>query len=106
MTYTRKGGIFCIIKSFKDKETEKLYNDLSTKKIPNNIKKIARRKLMLIDNVSSLQQLTIPPGNHLEALLGKQTGRWSIRINKQWRITFTPINGGSDYEDVAIEDYH
>lgn len=95
-----------MIKSFKDKETEKLYNDLPTRKIPNNIKKIVRRKLMLIDNASSLRELTIPPGSHLEALLGKQTGRWSIRINKQWRITFTPINGGSDYEDVAIEDYH
>ena len=61
---------------------------------------------MLIDAAASLMDLKSPPGNHLEALVGNRKGQWSIRINNQWRIIFTPINGGADYEDVSIVDYH
>ena len=55
---------------------------------------------------TSLNDLASPPSNHLEALTGNRNGYWSVRINDQWRITFVPINGGSDYMDVKIEDYH
>ena len=95
-----------MILSFKDKETEKIFSGLVSKKLPNNIQLKARLKLKLINLAKSLTDLSIPPGNRLEALKGKRIGEWSIRINIQWRITFTPINGGTDYDNVAIEDYH
>ena len=95
-----------MILSFKDKETEKIFSGLVSKKLPYNIQLKARLKLKLINLAKSLTDLSIPPGNRLEALKGKRIGEWSIRINIQWRITFTPINGGTDYDNVAIEDYH
>ena len=95
-----------MILSFKDKETEKIFSGLVSKKLPNNIQLKARLKLKLINLAKSVTDLSIPPGNRLEALKGKRIGEWSIRINIQWRITFTPINGGTDYDNVAIEDYH
>lgn len=93
-----------MIKSFKDKETEKIYNQVFSKKLPEAIQKIALRKLIMIDNASSLEDLKIPPNNHLEALQGDRKGQYSIRINNQYRICFR-------YEDnniynVEITDYH
>ena len=61
---------------------------------------------MYIDNAQSLNDLRKPASNHLEKLLGKYAGKWSIRINDQWRVCFVPINGGTDYIDVEIVDYH
>ena len=95
-----------MIKSFKDKETEKVFNQEFSKKLPVNIQRKALFQLIAINNARSLFQLVQPPSNHLEALTGKRLGEWSIRINRQWRITFIPINGGTDYIDVKIEDYH
>jgi len=95
-----------MIKSFKDKETEKIFNQDFSKKLPTDIQKRALMRLLAINQVTNLEQLVQPLSNHLEKLNGESPERWSIRINKQWRITFVPINGGSDYEDVGIEDYH
>ena len=98
--------IIGMIINFKDKETEKVYNQIFTKKLPNDIQRIALRKLIMIDSAETLNDLRVPPANHLEALSGDRLGQWSIRINDQWRICFIPINNGSDYTDVEIVDYH
>ena len=94
-----------MIKSFADKETEKIYNQFFSKKLPQNIQKIALRKLIMIDNAGCLRDLLIPPGNRLEALQGTREGQYSIRINDQYRICFR-LEGKNDFYDVAIIDYH
>lgn len=95
-----------MIRSFKDKETEKIYNQEFSKKIPVDIQRVALRKLMMIDNAEKLTDLKIPPANRLEALSGSRVGQWSIRINDQWRIVFIPSDGGKNYDNVEIVDYH
>lgn len=95
-----------MILSFGDKETEKVFNGEFSRKLPTTIQYIGNLKLKLINQASSLSDLIKPSSNHLESLSGKRTGEWSIRINKQWRITFTPIDGGKNYINVRIEDYH
>ena len=95
-----------MIRSFKDKESEKVFNQEYSKKLPTAIQKIALRKLMMIDASEKLSDLKIPPANHLEALGGDRVGQWSIRINNQWRIVFVPSEGGRNYDDVEIVDYH
>ena len=95
-----------MILSFKDKETEKIFNQEFSKKLPHDIQIRAFLLLIAIDRVKSLDELSHPPGNKLEALKGARAGEWSVRINKQWRITFTPVEGGKNYENVQIEDYH
>jgi len=72
--------------------------------LPNTIQKVALRKLMMIDNAKSLNDLRIPPNNRLEALYGDREGQYSIRINDQWRICFS-MNDGHFY-NVEIVDYH
>ena len=93
-----------MIKSFKDKENEKIYNQHFSKKLPNAIQKIALRKLMMIDNAETLQDLLVPPVNKLEALKGDRKGQHSIRINDQYRVCFKFKDG--DFYDVEITDYH
>ena len=95
-----------MILSFGDKETVKVFNQEFSKVLPINIQKIALRKLILIDNANSLIDLKAPPGNHLEKLTGHLIGKWSIRINDQWRICFVPLENGRNYSDVSIVDYH
>ena len=95
-----------MILSFLDKETEKVFHQEFSIKLPIDIQKTAVKKLMYIDNAQSLNDLRKPASNHLEKLLGKYAGKWSIRINDQWRVCFVPINGGADYIDVKIVDYH
>lgn len=95
-----------MIRSFADKETEKVFHQEFSKRIPHTIQKIALRKMMMINAAASLLDLKIPPANHLESLSGDRLGQWSIRINGQWRICFVPISDGSEYEDVEIVDYH
>lgn len=68
------------------------------------IQKVALRKLMLIDNAKSLEDLRVPPKNHLEQLVGDRKGQYSIRINDQWRVCFVENNG--HFYDVEIVDYH
>lgn len=95
-----------MIISFKDKETEKIFHQEFSSKLPIDIQNRALRKLICIDNASTINDLRSPPSNHLEKLDGDSKGQWSIRINDQWRICFVPIDGGSDYAEVGIVDYH
>jgi len=91
-----------MIKSFADKETEKIYQQVFSKKLPHDIQRIALRKLIMIDNATSLDDLKVPPGNHLEPLTGDRKGQHSIRINDQYRICFKV--DGNDFKDVEIVD--
>ena len=93
-----------MIQSFADRETELVYNQEFSRRMPNAIQKVALRKLMMIDNAKSLNDLRVPPSNHLEALHGDREGQYSIRINDQWRICFL-MNEGLFY-NVEIVDYH
>ena len=95
-----------MIRSFVDKETEKIFNQQFSKKLPTNIQKVALRKLMMIDAAEKLSDLKIPPANHLESLSGDRLGQWSIRINEQWRVVFVPSSDGKNYDNVEIVDYH
>ena len=74
----------------------------SSRKLPENIQVAAQRKLLLLDAAAAPEDLRVPPGNHFEALSGRP-GFYSIRINAQWRVTFSWNNGA---ENVKIEDYH
>jgi len=93
-----------MIKSFRDKETEKIFNRLFSRKLPQNIQHIARRKLVILDAAPELNALRIPPGNKLESLKRERKDQHSIRINDQWRICFNWKAG--DAYDVEITDYH
>ena len=93
-----------MIKSFRDKETEKIFNRHFSGKLPQNIQLVARKKLVVLDAASRLNDLRIPPGNQFEALKGDRKGQHSIRINDQWRICFKWKDG--DAYDVEIADYH
>lgn len=104
--YTKNGYNLLVIRSFADKETEKIFNGYFSRKLPVGIQKVALRKLIMIDAAERLSDLKSPPSNHLEALCGDRIGQFSIRINAQWRICFIPSSNGSDYEKVEIVDYH
>ena len=93
-----------MIRSFRDKETEKLFLRERSRKFGENVQRVALRKLAILDAADSLQDLLIPPGNRLEKLSGDRAGQHSIRINDQWRICFRWNEG--DAEDVEIVDYH
>ena len=93
-----------MIKTFRDKETEKIFNRYVSRKLPQNIQQLARRKLVVLDSATDLNTLRVPPGNRLEALKGDRRGQHSIRINDQWRICFKWKAG--DAYDVEIADYH
>lgn len=93
-----------MIKSFADKETEKLFRGTWSQKLPGQIQRNALRKLLQIHAAVELDFLRVPPGNRLEALKGDRAGQYSIRINEQWRICFV-WRGGDAYE-VEITDYH
>ncbi len=93
-----------MIKSFKCKETEKIYNGKFSKKIPHDIQRRALIKLHSIDIAESLDDLTIPPANFLEQLQGVRKGQYSIRINQQFRICFNWID--NDALNLEVVDYH
>ena len=93
-----------MIQSFGNKETEKIWNGLRSSKLPFEIQEIARRKLRMLNNSQSIQDLRIPPANHLEKLSGNLSGKFSIRVNKQWRIVFSWENNQAS--EVEIIDYH
>jgi proteic killer suppression protein len=97
------GGGYTVIKSFKCRDTERLFHDHPVRKY-RAFERIARRKLLLLHGAHRLQDLRIPPGNRLEALQGDRTGQYSIRINDQFRVCFR-WDGGDAYE-VEIVDYH
>jgi toxin HigB-1 len=93
-----------MIRSFADKETERIWNGQSSRALPGDIQDRALRKLRQIDAARSLDDLRNPPGNRLEALRGNRSGQMSIRINDQWRICFRWSEG--DATEVEIVDYH
>ena len=93
-----------MIKSFRDKETEKLFSRQFSRRVPPNLHRIAWRKLAILDAAERLEDLQVPPGNRLEKLKGEREGQYSIRINDQWRICFRWSEG--DAYEVEIGDYH
>ncbi|MBR4530242.1 MAG: type II toxin-antitoxin system RelE/ParE family toxin [Lachnospiraceae bacterium] len=93
-----------MIKTFRNKETELIYRQQYSKALPQQLQHIALRKLMMIDNAQELNDLRIPPANHLEALHGDRERQYSIRINEKYRICFEEENG--DFYSVEITDYH
>lgn len=92
------------IKSFADKETEKVYNQVFSKRLPPSVQRMALIKLLVIDNSESLNELRVPPSNRLEQLKGDRQGQYSIRINSQYRICFSV--GVDGFYDLEITDYH
>lgn len=93
-----------MIKDFGDKESEKIWNGIRSKKLPNEIQNVARRKFRMINNAQEINDLKIPPANRLEKLRGNLSEYYSIRINNQWRIIFKWIH--NDAYNVKITDYH
>jgi proteic killer suppression protein len=93
-----------MIRSFKDKDTEAIFNGLFVRRVPREITPIAARKLNQLYAAVRLDDLRVPPGNQLEALKGDRKGQHSIRINDQWRICFVWTDAG--VEAVEIVDYH
>ena len=92
-----------MIKSFRNRETETLFNTGRSSKFQ-NIENVATRKLEVLNAATNLGELAINPGNQLEQLKGDRAGQYSIRINRQWRLCFRWSN--ADAEDVEIVDYH
>jgi proteic killer suppression protein len=93
-----------MIRSFACRETEKLFNDEASRRLPVQIQRVARRKLLVLHQARSLNDLRVPYGNHLEALKDDRKGRHSLRVNDQWWICFRWH--GEDALDVEIVDYH
>lgn len=93
-----------MIRSFKDRETEKVFSGRYSRKLPTDIQHIAERKLIMIHRAASLSDLRVPPANRLESLRGERQGQHSIRINDQWRICFEWRADG--VYGVEIVDYH
>ena len=93
-----------MIKSFRDRETEKIWNQERSRKLPQDIQQVALRKLFMLSRSKVLEDLKVPPGNQLEKLKRDREGQYSIRINDQWRICFEWIDGES--YNVEIVDYH
>jgi proteic killer suppression protein len=94
-----------VIKSFKGEFAEAIHRERRVpKRFPADVAKVARRKLVQLNNAGRLGDLTAPPGNRLEALKGGLVGRHSIRINDQWRVVFRWTETGP--EEVEIVDYH
>ncbi|MEX1119302.1 MAG: type II toxin-antitoxin system RelE/ParE family toxin [Terrimicrobiaceae bacterium] len=93
-----------MIESFADAETEKIWRRQHSRKLPHDIQRIARRKLLMLDAAPDLNSLRVPPGNRLEALKGRRSSQHSIRVNDQWRICFEWRSGNARH--VEIIDYH
>jgi toxin HigB-1 len=93
-----------LIRSWKDREAEKLFDRQRPRRLPADLHRTALRKLRMLDAATALDDLRIPPANRLEKLSGDRAGQWSIRINDQWRICFAWRDGNA--YDVEIVDYH
>lgn len=93
-----------MIKSFKCKETEKIFNGNFSRKIPVDVQRSALNKLKMLNRAKTLNDLKTPPSNFLEKLSGNRAGQYSIRINKQYRICFKWFDNSVFY--VEIVDYH
>ena len=93
-----------MIKSFRDREAELIFHRCRSRKLPNELQRVALRKLLQIDAATLLETLRVPPGNRLEGLAGDRKGQHAIRVNHQWRICFLWREG--DAYEVEIVDYH
>jgi len=93
-----------MIRNFKSKEAELIWQGTVSKRLPRDIQQTARRKLRMLHNARTISDLLIPPANRLEELKGERKGQHSIRVNDQWRICF--IWDGNNAHDVDIVDYH
>ena len=93
-----------MIRTFRHKETERLFRREPVKEFPPPVQRVALRRLLLLDAAESLDDLRVPPGNRLEKLRGDRKGQYSIRINDQWRVCFRWEDG--DAYEVEITDYH
>jgi len=93
-----------MIRTFKDKEVERLFRRERSRKLPEALQRPALRKLRMLNRAASLDDLRVPPANHLERLKADRAGQYSIRINDQWWICFHWRDG--DVLDVEIVDYH
>lgn len=93
-----------MIKSFRDRDTERLFHREAIRRLPSRLLQPALRKLLILDAAERLEDLRLPPGNRLEKLKGDRAGQYSIRINDQWRICFQWRDG--DAYEVEIADYH
>jgi proteic killer suppression protein len=93
-----------VIGSFAEKETERIWHGEVSLRLPIQIQAVARRKLRMLDAAHRLDDLRIPPGNRLEVLMGRRAGQHGIRINDQWRICSSWLDGRCD--EVEIVDYH
>lgn len=103
-TQNMYNGDIIMIKSFKNLETMRIYEQHYVKRIPVDVSRIALRKLIMMDNAENINDLRIPPGNRLEKLSGDREGQYSIRINDKYRICFQEID--NEFYDVEIVDYH
>jgi proteic killer suppression protein len=92
-----------MIKSFADKDTERLWNRQHARSIPTDVQRRARRKLLMLNAAESLQDLRSPPGNRLEELRGDRKGQHSIRVNEQFRMCY--VWKGSDAYELEVTDY-
>lgn len=93
-----------MIATFRDRESEKIWLGEYSRHLPTQIQAVARRKLRMLNNARVIDDLRIPPANHLERLTGDREGQWSIRVNDQWRVCFIWTDG--KVELVEICDYH
>jgi proteic killer suppression protein len=93
-----------MIRSFRDRDTERVFRRERTRRLAPDVQRMAQRKLAVLDAAESLQDLRVPPGNRLEKLSGDRDGQHSVRVNDQWRICFRWQDG--DAHDVEITDYH
>ncbi len=93
-----------MIRSFKDKETWRIFSREYSKRLPAEIQQIALRKLRMLNNSNSINDLRVPPANRLEKLRGEREGQYSMRINDQWRICFEWNE--NDAFNMEIVDYH
>jgi proteic killer suppression protein len=90
--------------SFKDGDTEKIFRREFSRKLPGDIQSVALRKLRMLNNAMTINDLRVPPANRLEKLSGDREGQYSIQINDQWRICFAWREGNA--HNVEITDYH
>ena len=93
-----------MIKSFRDRNTERLFRRQAVKRLGADVQRVALRKLRMLDAATTLDDLRVPPANRLEKLKGDRAGQHSIRVNRQWRVCFRWRAG--DAYDVEIVDYH
>lgn len=93
-----------MLRSFRDKETERVWQRQRVRKLDTNTQRMVLRKLLILDAADTLGDLRVPPGNRLEKLKGDRAESYSIRVNQQWRICFRWTPAGP--EDVEVVDYH